>query len=622
MSERRCRSMRDYVGLLLREPQEVDRLISAMLIKVTSFFRDPDIWDAITNEVLPKLLSRRRNGDPLRIWCAGCATGEEAYSIAMLLAEQVGPDLAAAGVKVFATDVDDASVAYGRRGIYTPRQVEGLAKSRLAQWFTPAGEGFEVRKELRRGLVFGSNNLVSDAPISNLHLLFCRNVFIYLDATLQKRVLTRFHYALRRDGVLVLGKSELIPLAAKLFEPVSLSRRIYRKDRSLESALRPDLLPAHADAGDNAQGSPQAGADHHVDPLPYREVVAALALPTIATGLDGTVVAWNPAAERLWGRAAGETVGKRLATLGLAGLTGNLLIEKTNSVRQGKSEREIADGSLVREAGHPPTSITVELTPVRDQAGEVIGLCYVALDISAFRGLESDLRRSNEERQSAYEELQTTNEELQSANEELETTNEELQSANEELQTTNEELQSTNEELETTNEELQSTNAELDATNRELAHRTEELNLLGFYQRTIIRSLAAAVAVLDIKETVTSWNLAAERLFGVTESEAVGRSLSRLHLPTFKRPVLTAIRRSLAERKVLRINDLPYQLPTGAAGYGNLAVLPLVDGEYLGAVLTFEDNTRVHSLAAEVDRLTARVRQPPSRSGGRGLLGK
>ena len=214
------------------------------------------------------------------------------------------------------------------------------------------------------------------------------------------------------------------------------------------------------------------------------------------------------------------------------------------------------------------------------------------------------MRRANEERHSAFEELQTINEEMQSSNEELETTNEELQSANEELQTTNEELQSTNEELETTNEELQSTNAELDASNRELAHRTEELNRLGSHHRTIIRSLAAGVIVLDDHGRVTMWNLAAERLLGLAEPEAVGQVLWTLHVPALARPILAKVRKALTQGLPHRVEDVEYELPTGAAGKANLVALPILDdGKPLGAIVVFEDATKASMLAAEIAKL-------------------
>jgi two-component system CheB/CheR fusion protein len=250
------------------------------------------------------------------------------------------------------------------------------------------------------------------------------------------------------------------------------------------------------------------------------------------------------------------------------------------------------------------TQLSIEVSPLRDSSGEKTGLVYLVHDVTSVREIESELRKANQERQSAYEEMQTVNEEIQSSNEELETTNEELQSANEELQTTNEELQSTNEELETTNEELQSTNAELDATNRELAHRTEEMNKLAFNQRVIIRSLSAAVIVLDGSGKIIVWNLAAERLLGLTEGEALGQVLWTLHIPALNRGVLSKVRKALGQNLGMRSEELSYELANGGAGKATLAVVPILDGGApLGAVLLFEDTSRMAALQAEVAKL-------------------
>jgi two-component system, chemotaxis family, CheB/CheR fusion protein len=250
--------------------------------------------------------------------------------------------------------------------------------------------------------------------------------------------------------------------------------------------------------------------------------------------------------------------------------------------------------------------LAVEVSALRDVGKEITGLLYVIEDVTSFREMEVDLRKASDERQSGLEELQTLNEEMQSSNEELETTNEELQSANEELQTTNEELQSSNEELETTNEELHSTNAELDATNRELAHRTDEMNTLTFVQRTIIRSLSAGVIVLDEVGRVKMWNLAAERLLGVTEEEAVGQSLWTLHIPALGRSTVQRVRKSLQQNVPLRAEQIEYELPGGARGRASVAAVPIIDGgKVLGSVILFDDATRLAALGAELAKLKA-----------------
>jgi two-component system CheB/CheR fusion protein len=598
MAATRCRTRAQYLALLEREPGEVNTLISSMLIKLTTFFRDREVWTSL-DEVLRELARRRRPEQELRIWSAGCATGEEAYSIAIAAAEALGPGNPGLELKVFGTDVDEASIAFARRGVYSAQQLEGCSKERLERWFMPTPSGYAVRKELRRVVVFGVNNLVSDAPVSRIDLILCRNVFIYLEADLQKRVLARFHFALRSEGVLVLGRSELIPFAARLFEPIALSRRIYRKDVRHEVSLL---------SQERLAGLPEPIAPHFVSPTAptpgpppqvLREVFDSQSCPAVITDGDGAVTSWNHAAARLWGRNEGEVTGKRLASLGLPGLSQELLVEQSARVRAGRSEHEEAD-EVVELPGREPLALRAEVMPLRGSSLPG-GLVYVVHDVTALRGLEQRLQRANEELQDANQRLHTSNEELRASNEELETTNEELQSANEELQTTNEELQSTNEELETTNEELQSTNSELDATNRELAHRTAEMDALTFCQRTIIRSLSAAVLVLDPNGRITTWNLAAERLLGLTEREVLGQSLWTLNIPALKRPLIQRLRKHLLDNRSLRLEDVVYQLPHGGRGSATLVATPLLSEDtLLGFVILFEDTTRLTAVQQEL----------------------
>ncbi|HET9751795.1 MAG TPA: CheR family methyltransferase, partial [Myxococcales bacterium] len=598
----RCPTLEGYLALLqdpTRGLEELRKLTESVTIHETSFFRNHEHYRALRELVLPDLAHRRARVRRLRIWSAGCATGEEAFTAAILLAEVMGDSFLNQEVKIFGTDMDESAVVFARHGIYPHDRVRAVAEPLLKKWFVRESGGWAVRKELRRSVVFGVNNLVSDPPISRLDLLICRNVFIYLDAGLQKRVLTRFHYAIRQHGVLVLGRSELIPFAAKLFEPVDLHQRIYRKDGHGDLSLtrnRAITLLEH----DNLAGPGEESNELATAEAVYRDAVSAMRTPVITTAADGTVTAWNAAAAVLWGRSEEQVVGRKLTTLALAGLSGELLVEKTAAVREGRSDVERSTAAVTRPADQRALQLAVEVTPLRNLARRLVGLLYVAYDVTAFRELEAELRKANAERQSALEELQTSNEELQSANEEMETTNEELQSTNEELQTTNEEL-------ETTNEELQSTNAELDSTNRELGERTGEVNAAGYVQRAIIRTVTAAVVVLDQGGRVRVWNLAAERLLGISEDEALGQVLWTLQIPSLPRSALQKIRKALTHNGPLRAEQVSYTLPNGSEGRATVAAVPVVEGgKTVGAVIILDDITRLASLASEVAALKAK----------------
>ena len=601
MHLRRCSTLTEYANLLDHKPEEYDELVSSMLIKVASFFRDPETWELLRKKVIPRLIERKKGGEDLRVWSAGCATGEEVYSIAILIAEALGRAIATAKVKVFGTDVDEAAIAAGRRGVYDARTVEGLSKERLSRFFTQGPGGWTVNRDVRRMVVFGVNNLVTDAPISRLDLLLCRNVFIYLDAQMQQRVLTRFHYALRPAGVLVLGRSELIPFAAKIFDPVDLERGVYaRSARDGREIIDDEHLIGLVDLEDVTRAVRQTQDDPSALGPFHRLVVEGMSQPVIATNVEGVVSLWNAAAARLWRRSEVDVLGKRLTSLALPGLPGELLIEKTGQVREGKADGHASFATLDVGDGDQ-LQLSIEVSPLRDAAGEMVGFLCLVNDVTLPRRMERELHAAHEERQKAVEDMQTANEEMQSSNEELETTNEELQSANEELQTTN--------------EELHSTNAELDATNRELAHRTEELNLMSFYQRTIIRSLSAAVIVVDPHGRITLWNPAAERLLGLTELEAEGQLLWTLRIPILSRKLVAGIRKNLAKKLAFRLGDLTYERAVGARGYTKLSAIPLVqDGRALGAVILLEDTTRVAVAVEErADELPARARRQRAR---------
>ena len=601
MADTRCKSHQEYLALLDASPREYDALVSSLLIKLTSFFRDRESWAALRKKAIPEVLAAHKPGDEIRVWSAGCATGEETYSLAIMLAEALGSALSGYQLKVFGTDVDETAITHARRGVYGPHQVEEVSRELLARWFNRVSDGWAVNKDIRRMVVFGINNLVSDAPISRLDLLVCRNVFIYLDSHLQKRVLSRFHYALRPGGILFLGKSELIPFAAKTFVPIDLGHRLYRRAGRREHAvLTEERIIGALEQADVSRAVRQS-EDELAALGDFRgDILNALSMPIICTSLEGTVTLWNAAAARLWQRQESEVIGKKLASLGIRGLFGDLPAERATALREGKSDRELALTQLP-DAAEGPIPAEVEIIAMHDASREVVALLYAVRDITPVKRLEQELQTLREQREKAIEDLQTANEELQSSNEELETTNEELQSANEELQTTNEELQSTNEELETTNEELHSTNSELDATNRELAHRTEELNILTFYHRNIIRSLSNAVVVVDPLGRITLWNLAAERLFGLAEAEALGQQLWTLRIPILTRSIVKQMREQLGSGLAFRAEDVTYERPGGRVGHAAVSMVPLADEakRALGAVVIVEDTTRAAMLLEE-----------------------
>ncbi len=489
-----------YREYLQRNPEEFGRLFDTILINVTSFFRDPQAWEYLGKEIVPRIVEARV-GDPIRVWSTGCSTGEEAYSLAMVLAEAVGEDDFKQRVKIYATDVDEPALAAGRAALYTAAQLEPVPEELRAKYFEQQNGGRCFRPDLRRSVIFGRHDLVQDPPISRIDLLVSRNTLMYFDVESQQRILNSFHFALREDGYLFLGKSEVLVARSPLFAAVDLRRRIFAK------------VPVAA-ARDRAVPRAQT-AEVDVD----RERGERSPVAQILVDRAGRVSAANMSARILFG----------LGHRDVGSLLQDLEISYRPVELRSRIEQAYAEGHAVTlrdvewHAGAEVRYLDVIVHPLTSSAGEPIGVAVAFSDVTRYRRLGEALQESKREVEIAYEELQSTVEEL-------ETTNEELQSTNEELETTNEELQSTNEELETMNEELQSTNEELETINDELQQRTDELNDVNSFLEAVLGSLAAAVVVVDRELRITAWNDAARELWGLHSAEVHGEHLLNLDI--------------------------------------------------------------------------------------------
>ncbi|KQS66410.1 chemotaxis protein CheR [Modestobacter sp. Leaf380] len=547
-------------------PEEFTALFNTVLINVTSFFRDRDAWEHLTTELLPPVLARNR---PVRGWSAGCATGQEAYSLAIALAEAMGPEAFRRRVKIYATDVDEEALAVARTASYREAELAGLRPDQVERWFTRDGDRWTVSKDLRRAVIFGRNDLVQDAPISHIDVLMCRNALMYLNAETQARVVGRLHFALEPHGVLFLGKAEMLLSHSALFSPVDLGRRLFRR--------RADVLP------------PRQRVPGPVEPLDHdarwqrlrTEAVLAGPLPQVVIDAEGRLALTNHQADRLFGLDARD-VGKPFQDLELSYRP----LELRSHLEQAVGERRALSvrGVEASLSGGETTVLDVQVVPLSDHDGSPLGASVVFEDVSRYRALQLELEYANRQLESAYEELQSTNEEL-------ETTNEELQSTVEELETTNEELQSTNEELETMNEELQSMNDQLHTGNDELRGETEQAVKRWDFVSAVLGSLRAGVAVLDADLSLVAWNGAAEELWGVREDEALGRSLIDLDigLPVVELLPLLDGSRSGTGHSVVRVpavnrrgRQVTVQVTvsplTGVRGAGTVLVMDPVEG--------------------------------------------
>ena len=502
----------DYLDHLEVDPEEFTQLFNTILINVTGFFRDPPVWEFLSSEVLPKLVAGKDDEEPIRIWSAGCASGEEAYTLAMMTAEALGPDATRERVKIYATDVDEEALNQARQARYTARQVEGVPPELLARYFDGNGQGHVFSNELRRSVIFGRHDLIQDAPISRIDLLVCRNTLMYLNSETQSHVLARFSFALREGGYLSLGKAEMLLAHSDLFTPVDLKRRVFRKVPG--ATLRERLMVLTS-----------SGERHPVNPEPRQERIRSAALEASAEAQvvvdgGGRLAIANAKARRLFNLDQ-DDLGRPFQDLELSYRP----LELRSRIQQVYSER-IA--SPIFEVEWPSGAgevalLEVQITPLVDDQQVLLGASISFADVTRSRRYKEELEHANQGLEDAYAELQSTNEEL-------ETTNEELQSTVEELETTNEELQSTNEELETMNEEMQSTNEELQTINDELGERTTELNQLNAFLESIWAGLGGAVAVLDPDLRVLVWNHGSEDLWGVRQDEVQGQHFLNLDI--------------------------------------------------------------------------------------------
>ena len=573
-----------YATFLDTHPDEHVALFNTILINVTALFRDPEAWRVLAADVIPHVVTEAGATRSIRMWSAGCSSGEEVYSLAMLLAEHLGSEAAAYTVKIYGTDVDEEALGTARHGAYRVERLKDVPDALLDRYFTRDGHLYRVRRDLRRWCIFGHHNLTQAPPLSHIDLLACRNVLIYFQSELQERVLSRFHYAIRDGGYLFLGRSESLLARSPLFMPVQLKWRIFKRTTA-EARQAAAVLP---DSGVPVTAVSSAA---RVEASASSRVLRALeVLPSAVLVVDmtDTVVTWNTAAERLFDIPAGGAMGRKFRDLDISYRVEGLRA-RVEEVKSQHTTTRIEDAVFSRRNGDL-VQADIWIIPVMEGL-RPLGVAVSATEATEYVRLREQMSRIAEQHATAIEELQSTNEELettieelQSTNEELETTNEELQSTNEELETTNEELQSTNEELETTVEELQVTNTELGALNSELESRTAELNRLDREHRSLLDSFEPGVVVFDPAGTVVTWNHAAERLWGLRREQAIGRDFFTLPIDTAA--IRGPFQRVLETGGALEAGSVSYTLPGGETRRALLRLSPLRHGsaEVSGAV--------------------------------------
>jgi two-component system CheB/CheR fusion protein len=561
-----------YADYLEANPREFGELFNTILINVTGFFRDPDAWDYLAQEVVPRLIEEVPEEEQIRIWSAGCASGEEAYTIAIVLLEALGEEAFKRRVKIYATDVDEEALAEARAAVYPPEALKDVPAEIVARYFVENGRGYGFRPDLRRSVIFGRNELLEDAPISRIDLLICRNVLMYFTVEAQTRILSQLNFALRDRGYLFLGKSEMLVRHSDYFTPVDLKRRVFQR------VPRANLRERLRDVVGEAVVGDEALAQRHADLRAAAAAVGPVARLVVDAGRF--LVDVNLRAQELF-EVGPADVGRPLQDLELSYRPVEL---RAPLDRAFEESRTISAGQVEWGDSGKERIFEVDVTPIASVGRPPLGAAITFTDVTDYVRLASEHGKSKRELETAYEELQSTVEEL-------ETTNEELQSTNEELETTNEELQSANEELQTMNEELTSTNDELEAMNEEQRRHTEELDRLNLFLEGILGNLGVGVVVVDRERKVQLWNANSEDLWGLRADEVEGEDLLSLDigLPVaeLRKPLEEALSSSSSS------SDLVFEAVNrrGRSFRCEVGVMPLVSGKqglYGGIVLTRE----------------------------------
>ncbi len=590
----KSRNLMDYAKFLAHHPDEASALQEDILIHVTGFFRDAPAFEILKKKVFPRILKTRQPSTPVRIWVPGCATGEEVYSLAICLLECIKDESDSVTLQVFGTDVNEPSLEKARAGVYTSNQVKDVSPGRLKRFFVKLDRGYQIRKDIRERCVFAKQNVFQDPPFSRLDLISCRNVLIYLGPELQNRVIPIFHYALKPTGLLLLGRAETITSHSGLFAPVDRSYRIYSRKPGA-SRLAFERRSAEHDAQVSRSQLPQAKVeDGPAKSAGAESVLLAKHGPAaVLVNSDLEILQFSGRTSAFLDPSAGP------ASLSLAKMARESLVWE---IRTAIHKSRKTGGSVRRERIPIATNgrtrdAAVEVIPLPARSAEERNYWvvfedsaekqpHVGLPATAEKGTKSGLLAAQRQALArAQRELEQTRSRMDEIIRGQETTNEELQSANEEILSRNEELQSINEEMETAKEELQSSNEELTTLNDELEHRHSELSQLNSDLTNLFVSLEIPVLILGRDLRIRRFSPAAESLFNLMPGD-IGRPVSDMRfsatIPELRNASATVM--DSGKRSEHQIHDL------GGKSY-SLRIHPyrVAEGKIDGAVVALVD---------------------------------
>jgi two-component system CheB/CheR fusion protein len=631
MAVHKIETMEGYIKHLQQTPAEVEALFRDLLIGVTNFFRDPEAFQTLEEQVIPKLFAGKPAGGVIRVWSPGCSTGEEAYSLAILLAEHQESMKKSFQVQLFATDIDGQAIAAARAGLYPTSIAADISQERLGRFFTaePAGSAYRIHRAIRDMLVFSEQNVIKDPPFSKLDLISCRNLLIYMGGDLQKKLIPLFHYALNPGGFLFLGTSETVGEFGDLFVAIDRKLKLYQRNEDFHGAQRAALGRFLLPMTEQKEAVPlAAGKTARAGKLSLRELTEQALLQQVApaaalvTG-QGDILYLHGRTGLYMEPAPGEAGVNSILKMAREGLRREL----TTALHKAAAGQEIVrcPGLRVKTNGN---LITVNLTirpvaPRSPELGEGAGpaatteaplylvileeappfnleQAQMAASVQTIAGVDFPDTDADARVAALKQELRAKEEYLQTANEELETSNEELKSSNEEMQSVNEELQSTNEELETSKEELQSVNEELATVNSELQTKVADLSRANNDMSNLLAGTGIGTIFVDHGLHILRFTPATTRIINLILSD-VGRSVGHVvtNLVGYDRlvPDTQAVLDSLIPKEV--------EVQTTEGHWYTLRIQPYrtLDNVIEGAVITFVDITEMKKLHVDITEM-------------------
>ena len=593
-----------YVRLLQENPQETELLFKELLIGVTSFFRDPVAWEYLKEKIIPEMMASRQSGGKIRAWTPGCSTGEEAYSLAIVFKEALEREKSADSfsLQVFATDLDKDAIDKARAGVYPANIAVDVSPERLRRFFVEEERGYRVAKEIRESVVFASQNVIMDPPFTKLDLLICRNLMIYLDPALQKKLLPLFHYSLNPGGVLFLGTAETIGAFTDRFVLLDGKARIYRRRESTLGS-EPIEFPGTFFPAKPELPRPVAKQTFpNLQALADQLLLHQYAPAAVLTNGEGDILYISGRTGKYLEPAAGKA-NWNVFVMVREGLRYEFGSAFQKAIRQ-KGAVTIRNMSVGHNGGMQAVDVTIQ--PISEPEALRGMVLTVFTDVAMSAQVKApDKRRKTSVRSGRAEELEQeirqAREELRATREEMQTSQEELKSMNEELQSTNEELQSTNEELTTSKEEMQSMNEELQTVNNELQAKVADISLANNDMKNLLDSTNIATLFLDNALNVRRFTKQTSRIIKLIPGDA-GRPVTDIASDLIY-PELAADAREVLRTLVF----VERQVAAKDGRWFQVRIMPYRTQENLidGVVITFAEITVSKTLEAELRRTQA-----------------